>query len=145
MASNGGAITKLQDKAKRNAMAKRMGTIKPILTRTKTPFADKAMAFAEHKRAIHGHMVNGVMVDEGGRNPPPAMTFWGDGLPDEVIPGSKNWSHVKAAKTNAERAAADKRNPIKSEVRDGWKPQSYSIKPNRSERRAAIRASIAAV
>lgn len=119
MSKTGRAVAKLQLKSKANAMKFRMGTHKPIITRTTTPFHEKALAFRDHVRAIHGLVVHGVVVDEGGRNPPPADTFRGDGLPDDSL------AAIKPPKSMKERADADKRRPLKDEMVEGWKPQRY--------------------
>jgi len=128
MSKNGGAITKLQDKAKRNVLARKMGTIKPLVTRTASTFSEKRVALIEHRERI-----------ERGSNPAAAECFRGDGLPDEVIPGSKNWVSAKPPKSNQERAAEDKRNSLRSEWREGFRVQRFERKMNRSERRAAAR------
>lgn len=123
MSKTGGAVTKLQDKAKRNAMHFRMGRHRPVIVRTKTQFADKQVALLEHKRAIHGLVVihgdREIVLDHGGRNPGPAECFAGDGLPDDSL------GALKAPKSNQERAEADKRNSIKSEVCEGWRPRPF--------------------
>lgn len=119
MSKTGRAVAKLQLKSKGNAMKFRMGTHKPIIARTTTPFHEKAVAFAAHKRAIHGFERDGVVIDEGGRNPGPAECFRGDGLPDDSL------AAVKPPKTMAERAKEDKRRALKDEMVEGWKPQRY--------------------
>lgn len=133
MAKTGGAVQKLSDKSKRNATARRMGTLKPIIARSNTPHREKAIAYLEHQRAIHGVWVNGVCVREPTGIAVPQYIGKGDGLPDEVIRGSKNWQDAKPPKTMAERAAADKRNSLKSEMRDGWTPREYVRQPDAVE------------
>jgi hypothetical protein len=128
---SGGPVAKLVEKNKRNAMNFRMGTNKPITSRSSSSYHEKAEAFKVHKERIHGFQ-HGRFINEGGYNPAPPVTydkdgehivtFRGDGLPDDSLGG------FKAPKTNAERAAEDKRAPIKSEVREGWKPQRYVTK-----------------
>ena len=123
---NGGAVAKLTDKLKHRAMRAHLGTHKSILTRvgTKATHHEKALAFLQHQRAIHGLVVNGVQVLEGGRNPGPV--FEGTGVPDEL---------PKRIKTTAERAADDKRRPLKDEMVEGWKPARYEPKFMRFVRR----------
>src|SRR6478752_4396688 len=114
MAKTGGAVQKLRDKSNHKATALRMGTHKPIIARTMTPYAEKTTAYREHVERILN-----------GSNPSAVETFRGDGLPDEVISGSKNWAEVKPPKTNAERAKEDKRNRLKDEMVPGWRPSRY--------------------
>jgi hypothetical protein len=129
MAKTGGTIAKLAEKSKRNAMAKRMGTHKPTISRVTSTYHDKLVALRAHQETI-----------AGGFNPGPAECFRGDGLPDEVIAGSKNWEGVKPPKSMAQRAEEDKRKPLRDEMRDGWKPEAWvGIKLNRSDRRALER------
>jgi hypothetical protein len=120
MAKTGGAVTKLQDKAKRNAMRVRMGTFKPIISRNTSPFHDKRIAYIVHQRTVCGVISarSGEYVQEP-RAIAPAETFYGDGLPDDSLDG------FKVPKTNAERAAADKRPPLNDEMVEGWKPQAW--------------------
>jgi hypothetical protein len=103
MAKTGGAVAKLEEKSKRNAVRFKLGTIKPMISRTKAPFHEKLVAYDAHRKLI----ANGIN---------PAPVFEGTGLPDEV---------VKVPKTNAERAEADKRAPLKDEMVAGWKPRPF--------------------
>lgn len=118
MAKTGRAVAKLLEKSKRNATNRALGTTRGVITRTKSTFAEKAVAFEAHRRLIQDHAINlGPRVTYTKRTgDDTATTFRGDGLPEEV---------TRVAKTNAERAAEDKRAPIKDEVRTGWKPQRY--------------------
>jgi hypothetical protein len=129
----GAPVAKLREIAKRKAMAFRMGTIKPIITRTASTYHEKRIAYDAHRRAIHGtYNVKGVMVERGGRNPIAAETFHGDGLPSEgyvLNAEGKFETHApKAPKTAAERAKADKRNSIASESRATFKPRPFGAK-----------------
>lgn len=114
MAKTGGAVQKLQDKAQRNAARFKMGSFKPVISRTKTPFAEKQVVYEQFASAI-----------AAGFNPGPAECFRGDGLPDDSL------SAIKAPKTNQERADADKRQPLKGEMVEGWRPRAFG-KRNRS-------------
>lgn len=129
MAKTGATVAKLMEKSKRNAMAQRMGTNKPMISRVASTYHEKLVALRDHQASI-----------AGGFNPSAAETFHGDGLPDEVIVGSKNWIGARVAKTTAERAAEDKRPPLKSEMVEGWTPKAFVRGLNRSARRALERA-----
>ena len=107
---SGGAVAKLAEKSKRNAVKFKLGSIKPMISRTKTPFHEKAIAYEAHRKLI-----------ALGINPAPI--FEGTGLPDEV---------VRVPKTNQERADADKRRPLKDEMVQGWKPGRYLTKRQRA-------------
>jgi len=118
MAKTGQAVAKLLEKSKRNATNRALGTTRGVLTRTKSNYAEKAVAFEAHRRLIQDHYINlgprVTYIKKSGDDV--ATTFRGDGLPEEV---------TRTAKTNAERAKEDKRASIKSEARDDWKPQRY--------------------
>jgi hypothetical protein len=114
----GGAVSKLSDKSKRMATNRALGTIRAVVTRTNSTFAEKAVAFEAHRRLIQDHYINlGPRVTYTKKSGDEvATTFRGDGLPEEV---------TRVAKTNAERAKEDKRASIKDEARADWKPKRY--------------------
>jgi hypothetical protein len=123
MAKTGGWCKKLMDKSKSNASHLKLGRQRALIARPPakaSTYHDKLVALEAHKRAIHGLVIRGVVVEEGGRNPAPAECFAGDGLPDDSL------AATKPPKTNAERAKADKRNPLKHEMRNGWKPERFT-------------------
>lgn len=98
---------KLMAKDARLASRARYGSMVPLLTRNKSPFHEKKLAFEDHRKMIVEHGVN------------PTAVFDGTGLPDEV---------TKQPKTNQERAEADKRNPLRAEWSDGFKPRGFGKK-----------------
>lgn len=114
----GGAVSKLSDKRKRMGTNQALGTIRAVVTRTNSTYNEKRVALEAHRRLIVEHAINlGPRVTYTKKTgDDTATTFRGDGLPEEV---------TRVAKTNAERAAEDKRAPIRDEVREGWKPQRY--------------------
>ena len=132
MAKTGGWFKKLRDKQRKQATETKLGKQRAVITRVASTHADKRVSFEAHKRSIHGLEVHGRVVDSGGRNPQPVLTnikrdgsvkavcFHGDGLVDDSL------STLKAPKTNAERAAADKRNSIASEAKPEWKPRGFA-------------------
>jgi hypothetical protein len=117
----GGAVAKLSDKRKRMGTAQALGTIRAVVTRTNSTFHEKRVALEHHKWLIQEHAINlGCRVTNTKKDgSEQAVVFRGDGLPEEV---------TRKVKTNAERAKEDKRAPIKSEVREGWKPERYRTK-----------------
>lgn len=120
MAKTGGAVQKLAEKTKRNGVRFKMGSFKPLLGRTKSAFSDKQVSLADHKRAIFG--VISRRTGEWLQLPRmigPVETFKGDGLPDDSL------ATAKAPKTMQERALEDKRNPLKGEMVEGWKPRPF--------------------
>lgn len=133
MAKTGRAVAKLTEKSKQRAMKHKLGTHNAIVARTRSTYAEKVVAFELHKQSIHGFH-KGSIHNEGGRNPCPrvtytkregddtAVTFRGDGLPCDAL------ESARAPKSNAERAKEDKRQSIKSEAREGWKPERYRTK-----------------
>lgn len=131
MAKTGRAVAKLVEKDKRRATTLALGAHRAVVTRTRASYHDKREAFEVHKRLIHGYH-HGTFVNEGGITPCPpvtydakgnhVVTFRGDGLPDDSLGG------IKAPKTMAERAAEDKRRPLKDEMIEGWKPARYAPK-----------------
>lgn len=129
----GAPVAKLRELSKRKAMAFRMGTAKPLASRNASTYHEKAVAFEAHRRAIHGTFnVQGIMVEEGGRNPIAAEVFHGDGLPSEgyeyKADGTFETRTPRPPKTAAERAAGDKRKSLASEVREGWRPRPFGAK-----------------
>lgn len=119
MAKTGGAVAKLAEKGKRNAIAKRLGTFRAVITRTNSTHHEKVVAYEAHRRLIRDHFINPcppVTYDAKGKH---IVTFRGDGLPDDSL------GAVKAPKTMAERAEADDRKPLKSEWKAGWRPGKF--------------------
>lgn len=121
MAKTGGWCKKLVEKSKRNATTRALGSKRAVVTRSNSTHHEKRVALEAHRRLIQNHAINlGPRVTYLKRQGDEvATTFRGDGLPDEV---------TSTAKTNAERAAEDKRAPIKDESREGWKPQRFQTK-----------------
>lgn len=113
MAKTGGWCKKLMDKSRANATNNKLGRQRAIITRNKSPYADKRVVFNEHAKAI-----------QGGHNPGPAETFRGDGLPDDSL------AALKPPKTNAERAEQDKRAPLDDEMRSDWVARPYKRQPD---------------
>lgn len=112
MASSGNTwFKKLEAKGKRFKTRQHGNTFQPLLNRTQTPHAEKAVAFAHQKALIHGS-AHGKYINNGGVII--AALFEGDGVPDEVF---------KAPKTNAERAAEDKRSALP--MKANWAPKPY--------------------
>lgn len=141
MAKTGRAVAKLVEKDKRRAIGVALGTQRAVITRTRSSYHDKREAFEVHKRLIHGFR-HGNFVNEGGVNPCPPVTydakgqhivtFRGDGLPDDSLVA------IKPAKTMAERAAEDKRRPLKDEMIEGWMPARYEPRFMRFARRFGL-------
>jgi hypothetical protein len=112
MASSGNTwFKKLEAKQKRFKQRLNGNTFQPLLNRSQTPHAEKAVAFKHQQALIHGS-AHGKYVNDGGVII--AAIFEGDGVPSEEF---------KAPKTNAERAAEDKRSalPMKAD----WAPKPY--------------------
>ncbi len=117
MAKTGRAVAKLVEKSKRNMVTFRLGSHRAIITRSNSTHHEKVVAFEAHRRLIRDHFINPcppVTFDAKGNH---IVTFRGDGLPDDSLTG------IKAPKTAAERAGADKRAPLKGEMVEGWKPR----------------------
>jgi hypothetical protein len=112
MASSGNTwFKKLEAKQARWKRRQNGNTFTPLLTRTATPHAEKAEALKHQKVLMHG-MRHGNFVNNGGVVL--AALFEGTGLPTEEL---------KAPKTNAERAAEDKR--IALPMKPTWAPKPY--------------------
>lgn len=86
---------KLIDKDKRRVLRERFGTMTPLLGRSKSTHAEKAIALEHQKRLINGHR-EGHYVNKGGVILVPI--FEGTGLPDETIkpPKDRVWRDLKA-------------------------------------------------
>ncbi|WP_454627747.1 hypothetical protein [Bradyrhizobium cenepequi] len=114
MASSGNTwMKKLEAKAARFKRRQNGNTFEPLLNRTSSTHHEKAVALKAQKDLLHGFR-HGRFVNKGGVRIIAIVD--GTGVPDEVI---------KAPKTNAERAAADKRPPLKDVMVQGWKPRPY--------------------
>lgn len=126
MAKAGGAVQKLQLKAQQRSVRLSKGTFKPLIARIDATHHEKAIAYRAHQEMIENGINPGPVDDyalvvklsaKTGKPMKAKLMRVHSGVPDEV---------TRTPKTNAERAAADKRAPIKSEMRDGWKPQPYA-------------------
>lgn len=123
MASSGNTwFKKLEAKQARWRRRLNGNTFTPLLARAQTPHHEKVVALRHQKILMHG-MRQGNFVNNGGMVV--SAIFDGSGLPDEVI---------KPPKTNAERAAEDKRAPLP--MKAGWAPKPYG-KMNRKRLSAA--------
>lgn len=120
MAKTGGAVQKLSLKMQQRSTRLHKGTFKPLIARIDATYHEKVVAMKVHREMIHGREIvrRDGTIDHVGGGINPTAVFEGTGLPDEVT--------VKAPKTNQERAAADKRNSLKSEWRDGFRPQAWA-------------------
>jgi hypothetical protein len=102
MASSGNTwFKKLEAKQARWRQRQNGNTFTPLLARATTPHHEKLQAFKAQSVLIS----KGLVI---------AAIHEGDGLPDEVL---------KVAKTNAERAAEDKRKPLP--MKPSWVPRPY--------------------
>jgi hypothetical protein len=123
MAKTGRAVAKLLEKSKRNAIAAHHGTLRAVVTRTKSSFHEKRIAFEAHRRLIQDHAINlgprVTYVKKSGDDV--ATTFRGDGLPDEV---------TRVVKTTKQRAEEDKRNKLSSEWKRGFRPSVNTWQPH---------------
>ncbi len=118
MAKTGGWAKKLMDKSRANATKQKLGGQRAVITRNASPYAEKVAALNDHKALIESGCNLGTpltWVGAGKR----ARTFHGDGLVDDSL------AALKAPKTNAERAKADKRTPLDREMRNDWTARPY--------------------
>jgi hypothetical protein len=126
MAKTGGWAKKLTDKSRANATKLKLGGQRATITRTKATHHEKRVAFEAHRRLVVDHAINlGCRVTDLSKSGKKrGVTFRGDGLPDD------SHSALRTPPTNAERAEADDRKPIKSECFDGWKPARFKRQPD---------------
>ena len=97
MAKSNGPVAKLRDKMGRQATAFRKGTFSRISESFDGGKHGREIAYARHR----------LLIERDGINPGPFVPTADDkgtGCPDEPIRGSKNWTDMKSARTNAERA-----------------------------------------
>jgi hypothetical protein len=79
-----GPVTKLREKSKALGMRRALGSQRGLTVRITASYHEKAQAFEEHKRLIHGYR-HGNFVMQGGRNERAVECFRGDGFPDDSI------------------------------------------------------------
>lgn len=126
MAKTGNAVAKLAEKSKRNAINKRLGTYRAVITRSSSTYHEKVVAFEAHRRLIVDHAINlGCRVtdlDKEGKKQ--GVTFRGDGLPDDSIQAVKVAKVLTAEElAKAEEKAKAKAERYRAEMRDDWKPR----------------------
>jgi len=101
MAKSNGPVAKLRDKMGRQATAFRKGTSKGVVSRISESFEGgkhgREIAYACHRLLIERELIPDRSYQ---RQTTRALV----GCPDEPIRGSKNWTDMKSARTNAERA-----------------------------------------
>lgn len=120
MASSGNTwFKKLEAKQARWRRRQNGNTFEPLLNRTSSTHAEKAVALKTQQDLMNGFR-HGKFVNKGGLRI--AALVEGTGVPDEVM---------KAPKSNAERAADDKRAPLKGMMVAGWKPKKFGGKMKR--------------